>query len=347
MSCEDHPKSLIVPLALNECFFSLCVILLLVVPALGANEDEAFLQGLRARRLFRLAETHCRNRLSEQDLPIAERTVLTVELIRVYAEQALNTAADKREQAWSKAGETADAFLSEYAAAPNLILVQVQDALTLLAHGELARMESEVNTNRQEALADARKVLREATTALHKIDRELVELVPRQARNPLRPDELSAPALASLQHNVRFHLARAYRNQALCYDAGSRDRTASLTEALEQLKQPLLQLAPEDPLAVEARLQQIVCLRLLGDVKAADQYLSSFAEIELSPDKQLLVRAEAIRLRLASDQYHRARTTRGERGVARSGLRVARNVCQPVESRGGLARHGPRQSLAR
>ena len=83
-------------------------------------------------------------------------------------------------------------------------------------------------------------VCREATASLHKIDRELVELVPRQARDPLREGELSSQALASLQHNVRFHLARAYRNQALCYDAGSRDRTASLTEALEQLKQPLL-----------------------------------------------------------------------------------------------------------
>ena len=285
-----------------------CVLLLLLLaaPTFASDEDKAFLQGLRTRRLFRLAETHCQSRLSEQDLPVAERTVLTVELIRVYAEQALNAPADQREQAWSQARETADAFLSEQPEAPNLILIQVQDALTQLAHGELARMESEVNANREEALANARKVLREAAAALQKIDRQLVELVPRQARTSLREGELSSPELASLQHNVRFHLARAYRNQALCYDVGSTDRTASLTEALEQLKQPLMQLTPDEPLAVDVRLQQIVCLRLLGDVKAGDQYLSSFSKIELPADKQLLVRAEAIRMRLADQQFKAA-----------------------------------------
>ncbi|MBP87229.1 MAG: hypothetical protein CMJ64_10995 [Planctomycetaceae bacterium] len=303
----------------------LFVILLLATPTTAADEDEALLQGLRARRLFSLAETHCRNRLADQDLPISERTSLTVGLIRVYAEQALNTPADKREQAWLRARETAAAFLSDHADAANSILIRVQDALTLLARGELARMESEVNSNRSEALADARKVLREATALLYKIDRELVELVPRQARNPLRPGELSSTALASLQHNVRFHLARAYRNQALCYDAGSSDRTASLTEALEQLKQPLLQLTPDDPLAVDARLQQTICLRLLGDTTAADQYLRSFAEIELTPDQQLLVRSEAIRLRLASEQPQKALAIIGQ------GRRVATVVSPELD----------------
>lgn len=276
----------------------LVVALFTAAAASGAVDDERLLSGLRARRLFQLAETHCVSRLAEQDLPPGESANLTVELIRVYAEVAMNSPTETRQASWDKARATAEAFAADHADAPRAILVRVQDALTMLAQGELSRMESEVNSNRDEALAAAREVSRQASSSFHAIDRELTQLVPQQNRR-LQPGDLSPQELASLQHNVRFHLARAHRNQALCFPSGSSDRTASLTEALEQLKQPLLQLAPDDPLATEARLNQIVGLRLLGDFNAAAQYLRSFAAIELPAEKQLLVRAEAIRFHVA------------------------------------------------
>lgn len=282
---------------------TLCM--LVVASAAVSSDDARLLNGLRSRRLFQLAETHCMSRLAEQDLPASVRSDLTVELIRVYAERAMNSPAESRQESWDRARSTAEEFLSDHAGAPRSLLVRVQDALTLLAHGELLRLESEVNANRDAALEAARQVLREATTSFHAIDRELTQLVPNSPRNQ-QPGALTRNELTSLQHNVRFHLARAYRNQALCFAAGSSDRTASLTEALEQLKQPLLQLAPEDALAVEARLQQIIGLRLLGDLDTAARYLVSFRGLEVSPHLRLLLRAETIRLHLARPQYKNA-----------------------------------------
>ncbi|MCO6455265.1 MAG: hypothetical protein J5I93_08185, partial [Pirellulaceae bacterium] len=57
-------------------------------PAQGS--DEEFLAGLRARRLFQLAERFCTERLAGERLDKRSRAELTVELIRVRAERAVH-----------------------------------------------------------------------------------------------------------------------------------------------------------------------------------------------------------------------------------------------------------------
>jgi len=281
--------------------------LLLILIAHGtafADEDSRFVAGLRERRLFSLAETYCDERISNSQLPTTDRVELTVELIRTYAEHALNSRGSDRESLWQKARHVAAVF--NESEQPRAVLVRVQDALTLLARGELARMESEVSSQTDEALIAARETLREAAASLTAIDRELTETIPIRRRNPLRPDELSAEELISLQNHVRYQLARAYKNQALSFPAGGSDRTASLTAAIDQLEQPLLQLAPGQSLYVDLRLEQIVCLRLLGDTDGAAGYLEALSDDELSSPEQLQVRAERIRWRLARKEADEA-----------------------------------------
>ncbi|MEO8498241.1 MAG: hypothetical protein ABI614_24510, partial [Planctomycetota bacterium] len=216
----------------------------------------------------------------------------------------MNSRGGQREPLWQKARDAATPFSDSVE--PRAVLVRVQDALALLARGELARMESEVSSQADEALTSARATLREAATALAAIDRELTETIPIRRRNPLRPDDLSADELVSLQNHVRYQLARAFKNQALCFPAGSSDRTASLTATIDQLEQPLVQLAPGQSLYVDLRLEQIACLRLLGDTDGAAGYLKALGESELSPREQLQVRAERIRWHLARSEADEA-----------------------------------------
>ena len=271
-----------------------------------ADRDEQFVAGLRQRRLFELAERYCQQRLAEQDLSTKDRVVVTVELIRVHAEHALNAPAAERDAVWQAARDAAAQFLDDHRDQPRTVLVRVQDALTLLSRGELARMEAEVSSAPEQSLAAAREQLRQATRLLGEIDRELQDEIPRRRRNPLRPDQLTADELTALRHNIRFQLARAYKNQAICFPAGSNDHTASLTEALRQLEEPLSQLPPQDPLAVQVRLEQAICLRLLGDADAAEKSLQGLAQSELAPESSLQVRAERIRLLLAQQQMRQA-----------------------------------------
>ncbi|MDA1051480.1 MAG: hypothetical protein O3C40_13510 [Planctomycetota bacterium] len=245
-----------------------------------------------------MAETYCNERLTNSQPSEIDRIELTVELMRTYAEHALNSRGNERESMWQKAHDVAAPFNEPDQ--PRAVLVRVQDALTLLARGELARMESEVASQANAGMAAARETLREAAASLTTIDRELSETIPIRRRNQLRPNELSAGELTSLQNHVRYQLARTYQNQALCFPAASSDRTASLTAAIEQLEQPLLQLAPGQSLYVELRLEQIACLRLLGDTEGAAGYLKALRDDELSPQEQLQVRAERVRWHLAS-----------------------------------------------
>jgi hypothetical protein len=273
-------------------------------PLYASDEDGTFVAGLRERRLFSLAESYCTERLANPQLSGVDHVELAVEAIRTYAEHALNSRGNQRDALWQMARDVAAKF--NETDRPRAVLVKVQDALTVLARGELSRMEAEVSSQPDETLTSARETLHEAATALTKIDRELSETIPIRRRNPLRPDELSAEELTSLQNHVRFQLARAYKNQALCFPAGSSDRTASLTAAIDQLEQPLLQLAPGQSLYVDLRLEQIACLRLLGDLPGAAAYLKALSDSELSPQEQLHVRAERIRWQLASGEASEA-----------------------------------------
>ncbi|MCB9938999.1 MAG: hypothetical protein H6823_12200 [Planctomycetaceae bacterium] len=284
---------------------SLITICLIFPSALVASdEDGRFMAGLRERRLFSLAETYCQARLKVGQIGSTDRAELTVELIRTLAEHAMNSRGSQRDQLWQQARDVATSFNTTER--PRAVLVRVQDALTVLARGELSRMESEVSPMPDESLTAARETLREAASALTSIDRELTETIPIQRRNPLRPDELSAEELTSLQNHVRYQLARTYKNQALCFPPASSDRTASLTAAIDQLQQPLLQLAPGQSLYVDLRLEQIACLRLLGDLSGAAAYLKALSEADLSPQEQLSVQVERIRWQLAKGQANEA-----------------------------------------
>lgn len=275
----------------------------LVTGALRAeSDDERFLAGLRQRRLFRLAEAFCQERLADNSLGEKQRAEFVIEQVRTYAAHAIHSPPQERDAQWAKARQAVERFRRASPEHPRLVLVLLQDALTTLAHGELLRQEAEVGAGPENAQELARQKFREAADALEDLLEQIAELIVTRNRAPARGDELTAAELMALENNVAYQLARVFRNQALVYPPGSADRTASLARAIAKLEEPLKRLPPGDPLVWRIRLDQAVCQRLLGDYAKADAALRTLASTSAPADIRLAARAEAMRLKLAENQ---------------------------------------------
>ncbi|NOZ41281.1 MAG: hypothetical protein GXP24_13800 [Planctomycetes bacterium] len=136
-----------------------------------------------------------------------------------------------------------------------------QQALDTLSRAEIARE----NSKRGHSLETVRKQFRLAILQIREIEGKLADLL-RQAyqQKPSQrdKDDWTVRELESLARNLKLQLARAYRNQALCYPVASPDRINALSLALEQLPE-IITLPLNDASVWQARLEQIVCLRLL------------------------------------------------------------------------------------
>ena len=279
---------------------------LLAAACCAADEDERFLESLRQRRLFELAERYCSDRLADAQLPPVVQGDLAVELIRTYALHAANSPPDRRDELWKLARGAAAQVERTSPQHSRGILVRMQDALTLLAQGELTRQEFEAGAADEAAVEGARKALRDAAKLLADLDKELAREIPLRRRGQLKPDDLTADELISLQHNTIHQLARAYRNQALLYEPKSADQVNGLTQASELLAQPLTVLAPDEPLAWQIRLDLAICQRLLERLDSAKEELAQVDREGVDPAIRLRARAEAIRVELAANNLPQA-----------------------------------------
>ena len=291
----------------------LALSVLLWLPAARAeSEDARFADGLRQRRLFPLAEAFCRDRLADAQLGDADRVDLVIQLVRCYAAHAAQAIPADREPLWQAARQAAADFQRDHAASSRLILVRVQDALTVAARGELLRLEAELLPAAGSSLDDAKSAFREAGRLLEQRDEELTREIPQRHRQSPRPEELSAEELANLQHHVRYQRSRVQLGLALCYAPDSDDRIAMLTQAVDGLQQPLTQLAAGDPLADRLRIQLAGCYRLLGNFAAAAQTLREVQPSAGQADAALEARAETARLELARGRPQEALDVLGQ-----------------------------------
>lgn len=284
----------------------------------ASTADERFVSGLVARRLFSLAELACQDQLARADVTVLEQASWTVELIRVYAQHAANSLPSQRPERWQAAHQTAERFLAEQRKHPRRILVELQDALTYLAQGELARLEASVAVDPEQAFENARETIRQAAQKLESVDKQVTTLMTTRGSRATAPPGLSDNELFSLQNNVRFQLARAFRNQALCYPAESSDRAAALSLAVEQLNATLAQLQPSDSLTLQVYVQLATVYRLLGDLAKAQRALTAPLAESVPVPIQLDAAAELARVMTAAgrpqqaiDELSRMRTKLG------------------------------------
>ena len=300
-------------------------VLLLAVPAMSwaddRSSDQRFLAGLRERHLFALAESYCTDRLEDPQLADARRAELVIELSLTLADWAVNSAPDEREPLWQRALAVTEDFAQKHPDNPQLLLVRLQGALGLLARGELARQEARLVAQGEPLLEEARTSLGAAIRSLQ----QLAEEVENQLRAGSRPgrgavgradgDQLTAYQLASLEDNIRYQLARAYRNRAQCYPPDSPDWADALTLAVDTLD-PLAKRDTTHPLAWKSRIDEIVCLRLLPDYATAQRRLEALSVASPPPAVAVRARAEQIRLALAANRLNEAvQMLSGGRGI--------------------------------
>lgn len=270
--------------------------------------ETRFLDGLRDRRLFELAEAYCRRAASKAGLSRVRQAELAIELSRTFADHALQVIPDERGALWGQALGVVEELLRREPNHPRRVLLEVQLGLVRLARGELARQEAEISGGAKQRLEQARDELREAVNAFETARQTLADDL-RRANLSKRPDaeRLSAAELQSLARHLNYQLARAFRNQGQSYPAGSEDRTNSLGQAVERLK-PLTKTDDDDDVAWQSRLDEIICERLLEDRQAALRLLAALEQLEPPPRIELSARAEAIRLALDRGQIREALT---------------------------------------
>lgn len=263
----------------------------------------ALSEALRARRLHLVTAWYAEwlaARLPEDDPRHIE---LACEQSRCLIDQAIELPPPEAAPLWQQAAAVVRDVAARCPEHPRLVLAKVQQGLVELIQGELGR-EALLATGADEAGEDVRARLREAILLLQAADDHVQKLLRSQ---PPRPQEtaLSTRELLALSHHISFQLARAYRNQGLAYPPDSADRINALRQAQERLG-PLAQLEPQHALAWPARLEEIRCLRLLGELDQAAGRLSLLKKADPPPHVQDAMQAEELRLALASGKVPRA-----------------------------------------
>jgi TolA-binding protein len=273
--------------------------------------EERFVAALRARGMYRLARQYCRAQLDSATLTPRQRLELVIESSRAAVEEALASPPDQRSSLWSEATAPLDQFLREHPQDPRIILVQVQRALAQLAQGEADRALADNAADDPAAKELARQALRAAVDQFRQAGDHLRDLSrqqsrPSKPREDDSPDDLSETEIWSLEKQVRYQLARAWRELGQTYPRRSPERSDAMTQAGERLS-VLAQADAGDPLTWPSRIDEVTCARLREDFTSAERRLATIlADPQLPADVAWQARSERVRLELARGKIEAA-----------------------------------------
>lgn len=269
------------------------------------RQDAQFLQGLRERQLFYLAQSYCHQQLDSSPLSAEREANLVVELARSYAEHARHSPSAQRDRLWRAAHQALEEYQQKESNDSYGLLVRVQLALTLLAKGELARQEAETQVAGAPSLQEAQGRLREAIKALKQLEDDISNHIRLRHRDVSQHGRLSVNQLHSLAENVQFQLARALRNQARCFPADSTDRIDALNQSTARLKR-LSTSEVSSELARQSQIDLVKCLRLSKRFRDAWSLLDQLLGHDLPDVFKMRAQAEAARLALAQQRPQKA-----------------------------------------
>lgn len=185
---------------------------------------------------------------------------------------------------------------------------EIQQTLDALARAEIAREEATLVGKQHGELDAIRKQCRQAILQLRSLETSLAELLRKsyQTRPSQRDaNEWTTRELESLRRNLKVELARAYRNQALCYADASPDRMNALNIALKHLQDVIAQPLNESSVW-RGRVEQIICLRLLKKNDVVREELERWRAG--APPKKITARffGEELLLDLSEGEVERA-----------------------------------------
>lgn len=270
--------------------------------AIGATESDEnlrLLDGMRSRRLYSLATEFAREQRQRSELSEAEQAEWFIQSMRLLSEKGWHQPSDLRAATWKEAHAIGRQFLENYPSHSRRVLVQLQEALLWRTEAEVLQQEAELDRSGDASWEPALERLREAARRLEDIERDVNQSVQRIRPGTEPPDGLTADELYSLASHVRLHLARVYRIRGECYPAGSDDRFAAATQALQTLQELLAQVDSDDALAWEGRVEQLIVYRLAENFSEAGRLRERLEDEEIPDSIRVRIHAEAARVILA------------------------------------------------
>ena len=225
-------------------------------------------------------------------LPSADQVIAQS---RAIAKQALAAPADERQKVFAKSQSLLQEWVRLKADDPRVLLVRSQAAIASSLEAELARQDAELTDDAklwEVARATVRKAIGEWKLLAADVDAEL-QRRPRLIRQ--RPGELTPKELAALGYHCRLQRARMLREQALCYPAVSADRINALSQAIDLLT-PLQSVDGNGGVKWWARVEGLICRRMLGDYPAAKKLLDTTLVDECPNELRPQIAAERLRL---------------------------------------------------
>jgi len=259
------------------------------------------IHGLRQRRLYSLAEIHAKRLLGSADQASPNFILLETELLKALTASAFESDSPIRRERVEAAIDQANTFSFEHAGHPNVVLVDVQRAVTELGFAELLQKEIEAGGNPSAREKMAFQYFRQCDNTLESCAKKIESLIPSRERNR-KDGMMDQTALISLQNNVKYLKIKSKIGRGLLYKKTDQQNRIPI---LSSSKRDLEQLVPAIERIADtwwfARLDLLKCNRLIGDFKTAKAIFQQIAIIEAEPEVRLQFKAERLRLALAEN----------------------------------------------
>lgn len=272
------------------------------------SDDREVVDGLRRRRLFEIAEFYCRDQLAQPTIDPTSQSTLVIELMKTQTTNAVLSDVADRAAAWQAVKATSTEFERTNPDHPRIFLVQVQQALSHIAHGRLLRQELDAEMAADSARVEALTEIRTARLLLGNLQRDIAKAIPDQRGRSLTEHELSSEQLLNLNNNVQYQLAVCNLNRAQLYEASDRlNRIDALNSVSQRLTEVQRSASEGQPLWWKTKLGQIECLRLLGASANARLLAESLTrkKVPISTLLLLLEQKARVAIELGNEEYSR------------------------------------------
>ncbi|MGI9519523.1 MAG: hypothetical protein ACR2NP_20900 [Pirellulaceae bacterium] len=263
------------------------------------SDDVLTVQGLQQRRLFELAISHARAKLSENSDATRANIELVVAMLETMTAQAMQTPAARRDAAWQAVRNEADTMNRQFAAAPRGLLIEIQRILIDQAQVEQLRQEIEAEMAPVAARDQALQLARVNIQQLTEVQDKLSQLMNRRNRSDDDPESFSSRELLALRYNVEYQLARALLHRGMLFGPDEQlNRTDTLELVEQQMSSVLQSVGPEEPLWWMVQSDRIAAARMTRNFARAAGIISTLPKEGGTPAARDQLNAELVRLLL-------------------------------------------------
>ena len=279
----------------------LALLLMVVVttsPVHADDFDAIYFEQLRARGLFTLAESLCRRSLQNDDLPLSDRSALSIELARSFAAHARSQAdAQERLGLWNAAHSALKSARERVTEFDMRLELAVQDAVVSCDHAEFDSLLAELNPYDHAQQTAVETLRQRALLELEQLEAALQETLSR----PQGIKPLTLARLKSLQKAVLFQSGELLVAQGRALPRSSPDRSSAWLQAEQKLKRVAGSTADERVVWL-SQISLARLIRLKNDFDRAEAMLKAIERDEPPTDLVDELMAERIELLAASNR---------------------------------------------